>query len=158
MICERVVYIFAMNQYQAKIMQETVFVERLPTTAEYNALKETAGWPVLDDEPTTTGLNNSLYAVCAMYKGEVVGTGRIIGDGGIYFHLQDVIVDPRFQGRGIGTGIVQRLMTYIADKACSNAMVGLMCAKGVDPLYQKFGFITRPNEKYGPGMCLVLQA
>ena len=134
-------------------MENIIIEDRLPTAAEYNALKITAGWPVLDQTATITGLNNSLYAVCAVHHGDVVGTGRIIGDGGIYFHLQDVIVDPHFQGRGIGTRIVEMLMGYVEDKASKNAMVGLMCAKGVDPLYQKFGFIIRPSEKYGPGMC-----
>jgi ribosomal protein S18 acetylase RimI-like enzyme len=99
-----------------------------------------------------------LYAVCAVHHGEVVGTGRIVGDGGIYFYLQDVIVHPDVQGMGIGTRIVEMLMEYISENAGRNSMVGLMCAKGVDPLYQKFGFITRPNEKYGPGMCMTLQA
>jgi len=140
------------------MMKGIVIEQRLPSIAEYNALKETAGWPILDEKSTITGLNNSLYAICVIRQGEVIGTGRVIGDGGIYFHLQDVIVDPQFQGKGIGTRIVEMLMGYIAGKAGKNTMVGLMCAKGVDPLYQKFGFITRPNEKYGPGMCLVLPA
>lgn len=138
-------------------MQHLLFEDRIPGIAEYNALKVSVGWPVLEDKPTIEGLNNSLYAVCVIQNESVIGTGRIVGDGGIYFHLQDVIVHPDEQGKGIGTKIIEKLMNYIVVHAAPNAMVGLMCAKGVDPLYKKFGFVSRPNEIYGPGMMQLVK-
>lgn len=56
----------------------------------------------MDVESTEIGLGNSLFSVCAIYKNEVIGCGRAVGDGGIYFYIQDIIVLPKFQGRGIG--------------------------------------------------------
>jgi hypothetical protein len=32
--------------------------------------------------------------------GDAVGCGRVVGDGGVYFYVQDVIVVPGLQGLG----------------------------------------------------------
>lgn len=33
-------------------------------------------------------------------------------------------------------------------------MISIVAAKGKDKFYEKFGFVTRPNETFGPGMHL----
>jgi ribosomal protein S18 acetylase RimI-like enzyme len=38
---------------------------------------------------------------------------RIIGDEGLYYYIQDVIVVPECQGRGIGKKLMARVMEYI---------------------------------------------
>jgi hypothetical protein len=40
--------------------------------------------------------------------GRRVGMGRVIGDGGWYFHVMDMAVLPAFQPRGIGTPSLER--------------------------------------------------
>jgi hypothetical protein len=35
-------------------------------------------------------------------------------------------------------------------------MLCLMCAKGREGFYEKFGFIARPTENLGPGMIMYL--
>lgn len=89
-----------------------------------------------------------------VFENEVIGHGRIIGDGGIYYHIQDVIVSPEFQGQGIGERIMNSLMGYIKAHAHTNAFVGLMAAKGTAGFYKRFGFNERPPN--GPGMFMVI--
>ncbi|MCR5501527.1 MAG: GNAT family N-acetyltransferase [Lachnospiraceae bacterium] len=36
-----------------------------------------------------------------MIKDEVVGMGRLVGDGVMYWYLQEIVVLPEYQGRGI---------------------------------------------------------
>ena len=36
---------------------------------------------------------------------------------------------------------------------CPVLLVGLFAAKGKEGFYEKYGFMKRPNETYGNGMC-----
>lgn len=98
------------------------------------------------------GLENSLYGVCAILNGEVIGTSRVVGDGVTCFYIHDVIVNPIYQRMGIGLEIMDKIMSFISKNACSGAIVGLMAAKGKEGFYEKFGFWKRPNEDFGCGM------
>ncbi len=104
----------------------------------------------MDTKATEIGLHNSLFSVCVIFENEVVGCGRIIGDSGIYFYIQDVIVLPDFQGKGIGKRIMDAIMDYLKTYAHSGAFVGLMAAKGTSKFYERYGFMERSNDS--PGM------
>ena len=104
----------------------------------------------MDDEATEVGLRNSLFSVCVLYREEVIWCGRVVGDGGLYFYLQDIIVLPEFQGRGIGKRIMDAVMNYLKSYAHPNAFIGLMAAKGVSKFYEKYRFVERAPDK--PGM------
>lgn len=103
-------------------------------------------------------LKNDLYDVVAMDGNKLVGMGRIVGDGAIYWYLQDIVVIPEYQGKGIGRIIVERLIDYIYDNSLSDTKttIGLMAAKGKEEFYKKFGFIERPNDNQGPEMIQII--
>jgi len=127
-----------------------ILVERPPTVEEYQRLREAVGWDSVDAEATETGLRNALFSVCLTYKGEVIGCGRVVGDGGIYFYIQDIIVLPEFQGKGLGRRIMDAVVGYLDSHAHPNAFIGLMAAKGVSRFYERYGFSERPPDR--PGM------
>lgn len=103
-------------------------------------------------EDVTQALEKTLFSV-VIYDDDVpVGIGRIVGDDRIVFFIKDVVVDPSYQNKSIGTAIMKALMEYIEGKACNNAYVGLMSTPKKEGFYKKFGFIERPTEKYGHGM------
>ena len=117
---------------------------------EFQRLHEAVGWNNVDKKATEIGLRNSLFSVCVVHKGEVIGCGRVIGDGGIYFYIQDIIVLPKFQGKGIGKKIMAEVMKYLKKNARPNAFIGLMAAKGVAKFYERYGFTRRLSDR--PGM------
>lgn len=129
--------------------------KRLPTVEEYNNLKRLVAWPVLEPSLTKKGIDHSLFSVCIMSDDVFIGMGRIVGDGAIYFHIQDVVVHPGFQRKGIGKMIMEELMKYLDQAAAKNANIGLMCSKGREKFYADFGFTARPNERHGAGMTKV---
>jgi ribosomal protein S18 acetylase RimI-like enzyme len=135
--------------------QGFVLVERNPTLEEYQGLRRAAGWLDVETEAIETGLQNSLFSVCVILKNKVIGCGRVIGDGGIYFYIQDVIVLPEFQGKGIGRRIMDAIMEYLKSHARNGAFIGLMAAKGVSKFYERYGFKRRASD--APGMFLVLR-
>jgi GNAT superfamily N-acetyltransferase len=125
-------------------------VERVPTVEEYLALREAVGWGRLDEQVTAIGLASALFTVCVLHEGNVIGCGRVIGDGGLYFYLQDIIVFPAFQGKGLGKRLMKAILAYLEECVLPGAFVGLMAAKGVSDFYTQFGFAVRPPER--PGM------
>jgi len=127
-----------------------------PTVEEYNELRRLAGWPTFAAHQASIGLSNSMFSVIVHTDGnQIMGMGRIVGDGAIYFHIQDVIVRPGFQRLGIGRMIMEELMRFIEQHSGKNANIGLMCSKGREAFYRQFGFIERPNEKFGAGMIRI---
>jgi predicted N-acetyltransferase YhbS len=133
-------------------MEECVLIERMATVKELTELRRLAGWGIPEAEALKLGLDNSLYGICAFIGEDIVGTARIIGDRSTCFYIQDVIVHPKYQRRGIGLSMMGKLMEYISKSACDGAVVGLMSAKGKEQFYERFGFWTRPNDHFGHGM------
>jgi GNAT superfamily N-acetyltransferase len=129
-------------------------IEKLPTAQEYRQMRSLVGWGLHDIAVIERALPNSLYGVCAYSDGTLVGMARVIGDGGLTYYIQDVIVHPDFQRQGIGTLIMDRVMDYISTHASQNSVVGLMAAAGKEPFYEKYGFNRRPNEHMGSGMTI----
>ena len=136
---------------------EVTIIRRLPTVEEYTALRHSVGWPVFDDDAVRLALSNTLFAAVAMNEsGVAIGMGRVLGDDVVYFHIQDVIVTPEQQGKGVGKGIMAALMSYIDERCVSHSNIGLMCSRGREPFYKELGFIERPSEKFGAGMIIVV--
>ena len=132
-----------------------VLVERNPTLEEYQRLRRAVGWEDVETKAIEVGLQNSLFSVCVVLENEVIGCGRVIGDGGIYFYIQDIIVLPEFQGKRIGRRIMDAVMEYLEAHARNGAFVGLMAARGVSKFYERYGFKERPSD--APGMFRVLR-
>lgn len=130
-----------------------MLVERVPGLEDYQRLRKAVGWYVVADDATAAGLKNSLYSVCVLSHDRVIGCGRIVGDAGIYYYIQDIIVLPEFHGKGIGRMIMDAVMGHLKKNASPNAFIGLMAAKDVAGFYTKYGFAPRPEDR--PGMFLV---
>ena len=124
--------------------------ERKISTKEYQAIRATTNWGMLDDKVVEKALNNDLYSVCVTINGKLIGFGRIVGDGAIYFYVQDIIVLPEFRSKGVGRLIMENIEKYITANTNRNSFVGLMAAEGVINFYKKFRYRERPVNR--PGM------
>ncbi len=125
-------------------------VEHRPTVDEYRRLISAVGWKPRDTEAISRGLASSQFAVCAETGSEVVGMGRVIGDGGLHYYVTDVVVVPAFQRRGLGSRIVAALTKHVEGVPYKNTWVGLFAVEGTADFYARFGYkAQRPN---GPAM------
>ena len=127
-------------------------VERTPTVREYNAVRLAAGLTVKDELAAQLGLRNTLFGICIVHDEAVVGIGRVIGDGGLFYDIVDVAVVAEHQRRGVGKMIMDRLMSYIEVNARPSSLVCLMANKGIAPFYEKYGFKAREADM--PGMII----
>ena len=118
-----------------------------------------AGWGSTPVEQTEKAIERTLYSVTASVNDQVVGIGRLVGDGALIWYIQDLIVLPDFQGKGIGSSLVRQLQGYAVRNSLENTAVtiGLMSAKGKEAFYEKLGFQTRPNQGQGAGMVMRVQ-
>ena len=100
------------------------------------------GWPL----PPTPGkhlsvLYGSDFVVLARdaESGRVVGYVTAVSDGVLSAYIPLLEVLPAYQGRGIGTELVRRLLTlldgyYLVDLSCDEELV---------PFYERFGMQRR---------------
>ena len=133
-------------------MPEYDLIETLPSPDDYNRLRLAVGWSGYEESVIQNALPSTLYCVCAFDGEEMIGMARVIGDAGLVFYVQDVIVLPKYQHQGIGTQLMDAVMKFIRSHAHHNTIIGLMAARDKEPFYEKYGFIARPTENFGAGM------
>ncbi len=125
----------------------------------YLQLRAAVNWVSLDPIQAEIALDRSLYIVTVYDEDKAVGMGRLIGDGAVISYIQDLIVVPEYQGKKIGSKIIDRLISYADELRMPGTvmMLDLMCAKGREQFYEKHGFIARPTDTLGPGMIQYLK-
>lgn len=124
-----------------------------PTVEEFIALRSKVGWGDTPKQLAETALNNSLFHVVARYENNIVGMARIIGDGAMFFYIQDLIVDPEYQNNGIGDLLMQNLESYLSKFALKGSTIGLLSASGKESFYSRYGYQERNGSPLGFGMC-----
>ena len=135
------------------MIEEFRFIEEPPAPGEYRRLRLAVGWEDVDEETAAAGLANALYSVVVKRGGETVGCGRVVGDGAVYFYIQDIVVLPELQGQGLGRRLMDHVMDYIRRNARRNSFIGLMAAAGVASFYEPYGFRERQADR--PGMSMM---
>ena len=82
---------------------EVTLVDDILQAEDFVRLRIETGFAGIPIEHARIALQNSLITVLALYHGELVGMGRLVGDGAMYWYLQEIIILPEFQRKGIGT-------------------------------------------------------
>lgn len=126
---------------------------KAPTPEEFIRLRESLGWFVPESDAVRVALANSIFSVCVLRRGKCVGFGRVVGDGCLVFHVQDVMVLPECQRKGCGGRIMDAIMEYINGNAQPTAFIALFATPGLESWYARYGFIRRPTQDRGPGMA-----
>lgn len=127
-----------------------------PTAQEFLQLRMLIGWSELDVNMAKRSLSNSLFHVVIRSLDEnktLLAMARVVGDGAMYFYIQDVLVSPNVQNIGLGKLLMEHIEHYLDNNACVGATIGLLAAKGKEPFYQQFGYKLRPDDALGNGMC-----
>lgn len=132
------------------------YIEQTPSADEFNYLTNSVGWGIREKNIIEEALKNTLYSLCVYDNDKLIGYGRIIGDKTIFLYIQDIMVIPEYQSKHIGTGIMNNLLNQINQykKINPDIRTYLGTSQGKESFYEKFGFISRPNEELGSGMIL----
>ncbi len=124
------------------ICQRVKLTDNILQAEDFVRLRIEAGFAEVPVEHARKALQNGLINVSAIYNDELVGIGRLVGDGAMYWYLQEIIVVPKFQKQGIGTLIVKHLIDYAKANSLTGTFttIGGVSAKGKEPFYEKMGF------------------
>ena len=114
--------------------------ERLPTIQEFERLCRSVGWgEIMNFKAAGKGLPNSVYGVVALdSEREAVGMGRIVGDGALYYYIQDIAVHPDHQRKGLGTRILTALFAYLKEHASPRSFIALFSVPEAVDFYRRF--------------------
>ena len=124
-----------------------------PNVEEFIALRRKIGWGDTQYEMANISLDNSLFHVTVRDNAQLIAMGRVIGDGAMFFYVQDVVVDPGYQGKGLGKLLMQHIESYLASVAEKGTTIGLLASQGKEAFYKRYGYVGRDGEALGLGMC-----
>lgn len=129
------------------ICEEIRLVDNVLEPEDFVRLRTETGFVEIPVDHARKALQNGLINVSAIYNGELVGMGRLVGDGAMYWYLQEIIILPPFQRKGIGTMIVNHLVDYAKANSITGKFttIGGVSAKGKEPFYKKMGFEVISN-------------
>ena len=86
----------------------------------------------------------------AELNGKIVGSTtllieqKFIHEGGFVGHIEDVVVNKKFEGQGIGMKLVLSLLDVAKEKKCYKTI--LNCEDKLLPFYEKIGFKQKSTE------------
>ena len=133
-----------------------LYKENILTADDVLLFQQKMNWTVDPKEQWEKSLANALFTIVAVKNDEIIAMGRLLGDAAIYWFITDVFVLTEHQGKGIGSEIINQLLEHVKKSGIAGTEVSvcLMCAKGKEGFYERFGFRCRPHEYEGAGMEL----
>lgn len=130
------------------------YLSQVPDKEQFMTLFETTGWNRgynATPQELIHAVANSQFIVAVYNDEELIGFGRVVTDGVLHAMIYDMIVHPSYQHKGIGTQILQELITKCNEAHIRD--IQLFCAIGKREFYERIGFEARPID--GPGMQLI---
>lgn len=112
--------------------------------SKIDELRMKVGWNKMDK--FSISLSKSYFYLCCFIDNKLVGFVNVVSNESTDAYIQDLIVDPDYQGKGIGT----MLMNLVIDKLKMNGiyMISVLFEDELMDFYKKFGFhITNAGQK-----------
>lgn len=82
--------------------------------------------------------HSDCFGVYLEAENKLVGFARVITDWATTYYLCDVIIDPLYQGNGLGGALV----SYIEHLPEYQGLRGMLITRDAHGLYEKFGYET----------------
>ena len=107
---------------------------------EILGLYTAVGWTAYTEDPAALrrGYENSLLVLAAYEDGKLAGIIRAVGDGATIVFIQDILVFPEYQRKGVGSALLRAVL----DKYAGVRQVELVTdnTEKTVAFYQSMGF------------------
>ena len=100
-------------------------------------LRESVGWNRMENEYKNP-LLTSFYHITVYEKNELIGYIDCVSNGVTDAYIQDLIVHPNYQKKGVDTELMNQMITYLKEKRIY--MISVVYEESLKPFYEKFGF------------------
>lgn len=100
-------------------------------------LRESVGWNRMEREYKNP-LMTSYYHIAVYEDNKLIGYIDSISNGVTDAYIQDLIVRPDQQGKGIGTDLMNKMIEHLKEKHIY--MISVVYEEGLKPFYERFGF------------------
>jgi ribosomal protein S18 acetylase RimI-like enzyme len=131
-------------------------IQAAPTVEDYLILRRRSGLTPRTREQAVAALSGSWFACHILHEaiGQPVAMGRVLGDGGWYFHVVDLAVLPERQRLGLGDAVLTELLRHVQENAPPGAYVNLLADPPGRRLYARHGFIDTAPDSIGMALQL----
>jgi len=102
-------------------------------------LRESVGWNRMEKEYNNP-LLTSYYHIAVYEKEALIGYIDCVSNGVTDAYIQNLMVHPDYQGRGIGTDLMKKMIDYLKKKHIY--MISVVFEEKLKPFYEKFGFFS----------------
>jgi ribosomal protein S18 acetylase RimI-like enzyme len=104
---------------------------------EIQNLRASVGWDNKIPPHSKRNVHLFIYFT-ARINGKLVGYIDVLSDGSVDAYLQDLLVLPEYQKRGIGSELLKRAIKYLQQKKIKAIQV--IFDPDLEDFYKKFGF------------------
>ena len=91
-----------------------------PNLKQFKELRNSADWNLeqrgISEERASMSLKESPLCITAFDGKKIIGMVRLSGDLNMYGYIQDTIVIPEYQGKGIGSKMMEMIMARLENK------------------------------------------
>lgn len=100
-------------------------------------LRESVGWNRMEDEYNNP-LMTSYYHIAVYEDGKLVGYIDSVSNGVTDAYIQDLMVHPDYQGKGLGTELMNQMIAYLKENRIY--IISVVFEESLKPFYDRFGF------------------
>ena len=139
-----------------------IAIERLATTNEevvqavQRLYPQLAAGDIPDPNAVARVLESGALVLLARYEGKIVGMATLVVATvltGTTAHVEDVVVDAEYRGRGIGERLMKELMSRArAEGAEAMVLTSDPSREAANRLYQRLGFALGGTNYYWRGL------
>jgi ribosomal protein S18 acetylase RimI-like enzyme len=102
-------------------------------------LRESVGWNRMEKEYGNP-LLTSFFHIAVYDDDRLVGFVDSVSNGVTDAYIQDLIVRPDYQGKGIGTDLMKKMIASLKEKHIY--IISVIYEESLKPFYDRFGFNT----------------
>lgn len=112
--------------------------EQVPAK-ELSSLRESVGWNRMEKELNNPKLT-SYYHIAAYDGDKLIGYIDCVSNGVTDAYIQDLMVDPLYQGKGIGSELMNKMIDFLKEQHIY--IISVIFDESLKSFYERFGFNT----------------
>lgn len=110
---------------------------KIVSAKDLSDLRESVGWNRMESEYSNP-LMTSYYHIAVYEDGKLVGYIDSVSNGVTDAYIQDLMVHPDYQGKGLGTELMNQMITYLKENRIY--IISVVFEESLKPFYDRFGF------------------